>query len=80
MWPQNQERVRSVNVMNATYSYSMRTYARAEVTRLALLTPPYKAYNQLVSFTSEANIPYMGVTTGHRTCRVSNALFVYINF
>ena len=80
MWPQNQERVRSVNVMNATYSYSMRTCARAEATRLALFTPPYKAYNQLVSFTSEANVPYMGVTTGHRTCRVSNALFVYINF
>ena len=80
MWPQNQERVRSVNVMNATYSYSMRTCARAEATRFALFTPPYKAYNQLVSSVSEANIPYVGVTTGHRTCRVSNALCVYINF
>ena len=66
--------------MNATYSNGRRTYAWAEATRLVLLTPPYKAYNQLVSYVSEANIPYMGVTTGHRTCRVSNALFVYINF
>ena len=66
--------------MNATYSNGRWTYARAEATRLALLPPPYKAYNQLVSYVSEANIPYMGVTTGHRTCRVSNALFVYINF
>ena len=67
--------------MNATYSYSMRTYAPAEATRSALLTPPpYEAYNQLVSYVSEANIPYMGVTTGHIACRVSNALFVYINF
>ena len=78
MQHQNQERVRRVNVMNATYSNGMRTYARVEAKSLA--TPPYKAYNQLVSYVNEANIPYMGVTTGHRMCRVSNALFVYINF
>ena len=64
--------------MDATYSNGMRTYARVESKSLA--TPPYKAYNQLVSYVNEANIPYMGVTTGHRTCRVRNALFVYINF
>ena len=66
--------------MNATYSNGMSTYAPAEATRSVLFTPPYKAYNQLVSFVSEANTPYMGVTTGHIACRVSNALFVYINF
>ena len=66
--------------MNATYSNGMMVCVPAEAKSLATFTPPYNAYNQLVSFTSEANIPYMGVTTGHRTCRVSNALFVYINF
>ena len=66
--------------MNATYSNGKWTYARAEAKSLATFTPPYNAYNQLVSYVSEANIPYMGVTTGHRTCRVSNALFVYIIF
>ena len=66
--------------MNATYSNGMMACAPAEAKSLATFTPPYNAYNQLVSFTSKANLPYMGVTTGHRTCRVSNALFVYINF
>ena len=66
--------------MDATYSNGMMVYAPAEAKSLATFTPPYNAYNQLVSFASEANFPYMGVTTGHRTCRVSNALFVYINF
>ena len=66
--------------MNATYSNGMMAYAPAEAKSLATFTSPYNAYNQLVSHTNEANIPYMGVTTGHRTCRVSNALFVYINF
>ena len=37
---QNQERVRRVNVMNATYSNGMMAYAPAEATRLALFTPP----------------------------------------
>ena len=79
MQHQNQERVRRVNVMNATYSNGRWTYARAEAKSLATFTP-YNAYNQLVSYVSEANIPYMGVTTGHIVCRVCNALFVYINF
>ena len=62
--------------MNVTNSNGMKSCARAEAKSLATFTFIYKAYNQL----SEANFPYMGVTTGHRTCRVSNALFVYINF
>ena len=66
--------------MNATYRNGMSTYARAEAKSLAMSTPPYNACSQLVSSASEANTPYMGITTGHRTCRVSNALFVYINF
>ena len=63
-----------------TYGNHTLSYATTSDSLLATLTPPYEAYNQLVSYVSEANIPYMGVTTGHRTCRVSNALFVYINF
>jgi hypothetical protein len=59
-----------------TYGNHTISYASASESLLATLTPPYKAYNQLVSYVSEANTPYMGVTTGHRTCRVSNALFV----
>ena len=66
--------------MNATYSNSMRTYAPAAATRFALFTPPIITHNQLVNLAYKANIPYMGVTTGHIACRVSNALFVYINF
>ena len=66
--------------MDATYSNGMMVYAPAEAKSLATFTPPYNAYNQIVSYVSEANIPYMGVTTGHIACRVSNALFVYINF
>ena len=61
--------------MDAIYSNGMKACAPAEAKSLATFTPPYKAYNQLVSFTSEANTPYMGVTTGHIACRVSNALF-----
>ena len=37
---QNQERVRSVNVMNATYSNGMMVYAPAEAKSLATFTPP----------------------------------------
>ena len=36
---QNQERVRSVNVMNATYSNGMMACARAEAKSLATFTP-----------------------------------------
>ena len=42
-------KVRSVNVMNATYSNGRRTYARAEAKSLATFTPLYDIYNQLVS-------------------------------
>ena len=66
--------------MNATYSNSIRTSAPAAATRFALFTPPIITHNQLVSLTHKANIPHMGVTTRHIACRVSNALFVYINF
>ena len=65
--------------MNATYSNGMMACAPAEAKSLATFTP-YNAYNQLVSYVNGANIPYMGVTTGHRTSQMSKALFVYINF
>ena len=69
-----------MNRTDVTYGHSVSSYATAEEASFVMFTPPYKAYNQLVSFTSEANTPYMGVTTGHSACRVRNALFVYINF
>ena len=59
--------------MDVTNSNGMKSCASAEASVFTQLTLHYKAYNQLVSFTSEANIPYMGVTIGHRTCR--DALF-----
>ena len=39
---QNQESVRSVNVMNATYSNGMMVCARAEAKSLATFTPPIR--------------------------------------
>ena len=42
--------------MDATYSNSPMTCATAEVTRFAVLTPPYKSYNQLVRLTDKANV------------------------
>jgi hypothetical protein len=40
---QNSRKVRRVNVMDVTYSNSVVACARAEASRFAMLTPPYKS-------------------------------------
>ena len=40
--------------MDVTYSNSVVACARAEASRFAMLTPPYKSYNQRVNLTRKA--------------------------
>ena len=66
--------------MDATYSKSVRTCARAEVPRFVVLTPPFKSYNQLVRLTDKANVCKWALPLGTLCAGLVMPLFAYINF
>ena len=60
--------------MDATYSYSMRTFAPAEASSLAMLAF-YEAYNQWADYVNKAQYGIWALPLGHGCCQVRNVFF-----